>query len=104
MLLVRDVHSLTAGFPKAESFGLIAQMRRCVVSIPSNIAEGAARRSRADLAQFVGIAQGSLSELDTQLEIAMLLEYVSRETPIMARIERVFSLLLGLARSLQVPR
>ena len=65
MALVARIYSLTEGFPKSEVYGLSSQMRRSAISIPSNIAEGAARKSNAEFLQFLSIAQGSLSELDT---------------------------------------
>jgi len=71
MRLVRIVYGITRTFPKEELFGLAAQMRRAAVSIPSNIAEGCARAGRKELAQFLNVAKGSLSELDTQLLIAV---------------------------------
>jgi four helix bundle protein len=80
MLLVRQMYDLTAGFPADERFGLVAQMRRAAVSIPSNIAEGAARQSKREFAQFLIVARGSLSELEMQ-------------------IDRLFSLLGGLLKS-----
>jgi len=61
------------GFPKSEAYGLAGQMRRSAVSVPSNIAEGAARKSRAEFLRFLSVAQGSLSEPDTQLELAHML-------------------------------
>jgi len=65
-----DVYKLTETFPSGEKFGLTSQMRRCVVSIPSNISEGAARNTQKEFSNFLHIAQGSLSELDNQLELA----------------------------------
>ena len=70
---------LTHRFPDEEKFGLVSQMRRASVSIPSNIAEGAARNSASDYARFLTIALGSLSELDTQLELAKRLSYCDEE-------------------------
>ena len=77
--LVTLTYRLTAAFPEAEQFGLAMQMRRAAVSIASNIAEGAARRSRKEKAQFFVHARGSLSELDTQLIISEALGLCSRE-------------------------
>ena len=79
MTLATDIYKLTELFPKSEIYGLASQMRRAAVSVPSNIAEGAARRSSKEFSQFLNIAGGSLSELDTQLEIAANLEYLSLE-------------------------
>jgi four helix bundle protein len=74
--LVVEVYGATRVFPVQELYGLTAQMRRAAVSIPSNIAEGAARGSRREWVRFLGIARGSLAELDTQLEIAQRLGYL----------------------------
>ncbi len=75
--LATHSYQVTEKFPKTEIYGLTSQMRRAVVSIPSNIAEGAARASSKEFAQFLNIAGGSLSELDTQIEIASNLQYLS---------------------------
>ena len=72
-----EIYKITESFPKSEIYGLTSQMRRAVVSIPSNIAEGAARFSDKEFAQFLNISGGSLSELDTQIEIATNLGYVT---------------------------
>jgi four helix bundle protein len=96
MLLVRQVYELTAGFPADERFGLVAQMRR---SIPSNIAEGAARQSKREFAQFLIVARGSLSELDTQFRIAQDLVYCPPQSELEMQIDRLFSLLGGLFKS-----
>ncbi len=72
-----DVYTATKAFPKEELFGLTQQVRRAVVSIPSNIAEGYGRGSTAEYVHFLRIARGSLFEAQTQLEIAHRLEYVS---------------------------
>lgn len=73
--LVILVYKLTEDFPKSEIYGLISQMRRCAVSIPSNIAEGSRRKSKKDFAHFLTIAFGSGSELETQLEIVKKLPF-----------------------------
>ena len=74
---VVDIYQITKKFPKDERYGLISQMRRSAVSIPSNIAEGAARRTDKENIQFLHISLGSISELETQLIIANRLDYGS---------------------------
>ena len=76
MDLVFDVYRVTKNFPGEEKFGLTDQLRRAAVSVPSNIAEGASRNTKKEFANFLYMAQGSLSELDTQSEIALKLGYV----------------------------
>lgn len=77
MRLTADVYRVTKGFPREELFGLVSQMRRCAVSIPSNIAEGYGRGTNAELIHFLYIALGSSNELDTQLSLSRQFEYVS---------------------------
>lgn len=79
MDMVDEVYKLTQKFPQEERFGLISQLRRSAVSIPSNIAEGSSRRSTKEFIRFVDIAYGSLAEVETQLLIAQRQEYVSEE-------------------------
>jgi four helix bundle protein len=102
MLLVVSVYELTRYFPGEERYGLVAQMRRAAVSIPSNIAEGAARQTKREFINFLHIAQGSLSELDTQLEISLTLGYSNHEqlVSIQSLLETVSKLLTGLIKSL----
>lgn len=78
MSLVEQVYQLTCYFPEAERFGLISQIQRAVVSIPSNIAEGHGCGGGA-FGRHISIARGSLAELETQLEIAVRLNYLTRE-------------------------
>ncbi len=75
MALAKQVYAMTHTFPGDERFGLTAQMRRAVVSVPSNIAEGQARQGRKEFIQFLSHAEGSLAELDTQLTLAVELGY-----------------------------
>ena len=79
MQLVRGIYKVTRNFPQYEQFGLASQIRRSAVSIPSNIAEGHGRRSDKELIRFLNIARGSLYELDTQLEIAKHVNYLSQD-------------------------
>ncbi|OGH59426.1 MAG: hypothetical protein A2725_01195 [Candidatus Magasanikbacteria bacterium RIFCSPHIGHO2_01_FULL_33_34] len=73
--LVVEIYKLTNLFPVEEKFGIISQMRRCAISIPSNIAEGYARKSKKENAQFVNISFGSATELETQIVIAKKLNF-----------------------------
>lgn len=79
MALVTEVYSITRLFPKEELYGLISQIRRSAVSIPSNIAEGYGRYSTNDYIRFLQIAIGSLNEFQTQLEIGLNLGYLSKD-------------------------
>jgi len=79
MDLVVAVYAATKKFPKDETFGLVLQLRRAVVSVPSNLAEGFGRRSRTDYARFIQIALASLFEVQTQLEIARRLDFLTKE-------------------------
>ena len=76
MQFVADVYRVTTGFPRAETLGLTAQLRRAAVSIPSNIAEGFARQSTIDFIRFLRISLGSLFEAQTQVELAERLGYL----------------------------
>ncbi len=100
--LVKMVYQITATFPKEEIYGLVSQMRRAAVSIPSNIAEGAARGGTKEFIQFLFIARGSLSELETQMLIAKELGIItSHEESVTEKIDRIFKLLSGLIHKLQ---
>ena len=101
MRLVEDISALTDAFPKTEVYGLVSQMRRAGVSVPSNIAEGAARGTKKEFVQSLMIARGSLSELDTQLELAQRLGYLTGEESARKRLDDVFGLLNGLVNSLK---
>lgn len=79
MEITKEVYKLTSDFPKHEQYGLIQQMRKAAVSIPSNIAEGCGRGSDPQLAHFLDIAQGSAFELETQLYLATELNFLSKD-------------------------
>lgn len=104
MMLVTRIYDTTRCFPKEELYGLTLQVRRCAVSIPSNIAEGAARSSSREFAYSLSVARGSLAELETQLLIAVALQYVDRDNSVFDLINRVARLLTGLHRRLQRDR
>jgi four helix bundle protein len=102
MKVAQMVYKLTNAFPADERFGLVSQMRRAAISIPSNIAEGAARQGKKEFKNFLSMAQGSLSELDTQLELSVLLSYLNQENlkEITEEMLKVDKMLTGLIRSL----
>ncbi|MGC2108092.1 MAG: four helix bundle protein [Candidatus Korobacteraceae bacterium] len=102
--LVTEVYSVTRGFPREETYGLTAQMRRCAVSVPSNIAEGQGRATRGEFILFLSHARGSLFELETQLIIAGKLDYLNLEMTqqVHAKLTEVARILNGLLTSLDV--
>jgi four helix bundle protein len=102
LLLTKEIYRLTRDFPADEKWGLVSQMRRAAVSVPSNIAEGQARRTTKDFIQFIAIAEGSVAELDTQLELAFELGYCDRGTaaPIAGLLEEMRKMLNSLRRKL----
>ncbi len=100
MELAGEVYSVTRQFPREEVYGLTSQTRRAAVSIPSNIAEGAARNSRKEFIQFLHVALGSVAELETQLILATQMGFIHNNS-IFNRIEQVRKMLLGLLRFLK---
>ncbi|WP_028916880.1 four helix bundle protein [Pseudoxanthomonas sp. J35] len=104
MSLVESIYRMTARFPADERLGLTLQLRRAAVSVPSNIAEGAARRSTADYLHFLSMARGSLAEIGTQLEIAERLGYCEHDAAAIEQLDRTFSRLNALIRSLDISR
>jgi four helix bundle protein len=101
MKLVELTYRDTSAFPKQEMFGLTAQIRRSAISVPSNIAEGAARNSTKELTQFLGIACGSLAEMHTQVELSARLGFLDRNSELFSQLDRVGQLLTGLRRSIR---
>jgi four helix bundle protein len=103
MDLVERVYALSKRFPRDEVYGLTSQLPRAAVSVPSNIAEGAAGRSSVQFRNYLSVAIGSLNEIDTQLEIAQRIGYVDpaavRETE--ALVDECLAVTYGLRRSLQ---
>jgi four helix bundle protein len=104
--LVRDVYEVTSTFPRSEVYGLASQMQRAAVSVPSNIAEGHARESTKEYLKHLSIAQASLAELETQLEIARQLNYIPEElaTSLFEKITSLGRQLFALRNALMNPR
>ena len=102
MELVVEVYALTRGFPREEIYGLCSQMRRAAVSVPSNIAEGSADMTGKQFINFLTVAMGSLSELNTQIEISFRLGYIEKEPYVIinGRIDKCKALVFGLKRSI----
>jgi four helix bundle protein len=95
------IYELTNSFPKHELYGMTAQIRRAVVSVASNIAEGASRNSTVDYIRFLYIANGSLSEVETQLEIAFRLKYFARMDDHEDYLKQIRAMLTALIKSLK---
>jgi four helix bundle protein len=94
------VYRATETFPSQETYGLTSQIRRAVVSVPSNIAEGAARQTKKEFSNFLHIAQGSLSELDTQIELARRLGFLHETSwlDLESRMVQIDKMITGLIR------
>jgi len=101
--LVKHIYELTHKYPKSEAYGLTKQMRRSAVSVPANIAEGAARNTKKEFVQFLHMSQGSLSELDTHLEISRTLGYTEDDhlREISGTMTAVDKMLSGLIKSIK---
>ena len=96
MDLVEEIYTLTKSFPDDEKFGLTNQIRRAIVSVPSNIAEGAARKGDKEFLQFLYIALGSLSEVETQYLIAVRLKYSKENNDLEEKINDVRRMIIGM--------
>ncbi len=101
---VKNVYSTTATFPSEEKFGLVSQMRRAAVSIPVNIAEGAAPKGKREFIQFLHISLGSLTELDTLILLSKELGFVSDEKSVILinELDIIGKLIYGLIKSLDL--
>lgn len=95
MVLAKAIYAMTKPFPAEEKFGLVSQMRRAAISIPSNIAEGLARKSTAEFVHFISNAEGSLAELDTQLTLSADLGFCKA-----ANVQEAFGLISELKKML----
>ena len=103
MVLVEEIYSATTCFPKSEMFGLTSQIRRSAISIPANISEGAARNKPKDFIRFIRISFGSLSELETHLEIAYRLKFIEKDSfdKLLNRTRKISTQLSGLIKSIE---
>ena len=102
MELAEEVYKLCTEFPKHEVNGLTSQLQRAAVSVPSNIAEGQARNSSMEFGHFLGIARGSLAEMETQIMLAQRLNYLTAEKvdPALEKAEEIGKMLKGLQKSI----
>ncbi len=101
--LVKEIYELTADFPSSEKYGLISQLRRCTVSIPTNIAEGAGRHNDKDFAQFLNISLGSAYEVETLLILAFDVNLIEQEQLdlLTIRISEIQKMTFGLIKTLR---
>lgn len=102
--LAKAIYQLTSKFPSEEKFGLVAQMRRAAVSIPSNIAEGQARHTTGEFIQFISHAEGSTAELETQLILSVELGFIAKEQTAdeFVLVDDIRRMLNGLRRKLRM--
>jgi four helix bundle protein len=103
MDLIEQVYQVTRRFPQDERFGLVSQIRRAAVSIPSNIAEGFGRRTKQDYMRFLDMARGSANELDTQLQIAERLQFMPKQQAgdLLTALDEIQRVLYGLMQAVQ---
>ena len=99
--LAKAVYELTAGFPASEIYGLVSQMKRSAISIPSNIAEGAARNSDKEFIQFLYVTLGSISELDTQYILSREIQLTGDSTRVESVMDSVGKMTMGLIKHLK---
>jgi len=100
--LVTTIYSATSSFPKEEIYGITSQIRRCAISIPSNIAEGAGRGTKKDFSHFLDVAKGSSFELETQLIISKEIGFIHHNSfaSILSELEEIQKMITGLQKSL----
>jgi S23 ribosomal protein. len=101
MDLCVEIYEISQTFPSSEIYGLAAQVKRASVSIPSNIAEGASRNTTKEFIQFLYIANGSLSEVETQLELGVRLKFLKEEQIPIENIKHIRAMLINLIKSLK---
>jgi four helix bundle protein len=100
--LVKGIYKLTGKFPKYEMYGLVSQMRRSAISIPSNVAEGFRRYHNKEYRQFLYVSLGSCAELETQLTIAKELQYIqeSQEAELLEKLDHICRMITNLLKKL----
>jgi four helix bundle protein len=100
--IVKDIYKLTEKFPKQETYGLVSQMRRSAISIPSNVAEGFKRYHNKEYKQFLHITLGSCAELETQITIAKELNYIQqdREASLLEKLDHIGRMITSLLKKL----
>ena len=101
MSLAEDVYGVVARFPKDEQFALSSQLRRAVVSVPSNIAEGFGRETTKDFLHFIAMARGSLFEVRTQIELARRIGYIVDTVSVFDKVDRIAMMLNSLSAKLR---
>jgi four helix bundle protein len=104
MDLAEEIYDVTKNFPADERFTLVTQMRKSIVSVPSNIAEGTSRGSTNEFIRFLYISLGSLSELETQIFLSKRVGYISEEEGLVRKVEKIRKLILGLIKVLKQKR
>lgn len=104
LLLIKELYELTLTFPADERFTLVSQLRRAALSVCSNIAEGSSRNSKPDRKRFYEIARGSIVEISTQIEVAVIMQYI-QQTQLMiidSHLESIFRMLSKMINNLRV--
>ena len=103
MDFVVKIYEVSLSFPKEEKYGLISQIRRCVVSVPSNISEGAGRGTNRQFRQFLEVSMGSINEAQTQIELAHRVKYLSKEVyeSLIDEALQIYKMILGFYNSLK---
>ncbi|MEN8839049.1 MAG: four helix bundle protein [Flavobacteriales bacterium] len=102
--LAESIYKTVSEFPDSEKYGIVSQHKRASISVSSNIAEGASRKSQKEFSHFLSISLGSLFEIETQLEIASRIKYINDETlkELIEQINELIKMIIGFERQLKV--